>query len=73
MTVLLVVVFLAIVVAVLALSTAVDRGSSQAKILRERLQAVETVTRRGPNNEMAILRDELLSGIPALNKLLARW
>jgi tight adherence protein B len=73
MYVLLVVVFLSIVVAVMAFSGAVDGSNSQARLLRERLQAVETVARRGPNSEMEILRDELLSGIPALNKLLSRW
>jgi tight adherence protein B len=67
------VVFLAIVIAVLALGTAVDKSSSRAHLLRERLRAVDSAARRGSNPDVEVLRDELLSGIPALNKLLARW
>jgi tight adherence protein B len=67
------VVFLAIVIAVLALGTALDKSSSRAHLLRERLRAVDSAARRGSNPDVEVLRDELLSGIPALNKLLARW
>jgi tight adherence protein B len=66
------IVFLSIVIAVLAIGTALDRSSSRARILRERLKAVDSAARRG-SPDVDILRDELLSGIPALNKLLARW
>jgi len=34
---------------------------------------VDSASRRGSSPEVDVLRDELLSGIPALNKLLARW
>src|SRR5262249_18730218 len=67
------IVFLSIVVAIVALGTAMDRSSTRANILRERLQAVDAATRRSSNSEVDLLRDELLSGIPALNKLLSRW
>jgi tight adherence protein B len=70
---LLALVFMSIVIAVLAIGTAMDRGSGRARLLRDRLKAVDTAARRGLNPEIEILRDELLSGIPALNKLLARW
>src|SRR5262245_25384774 len=67
------IVFIAIVIAVLALGSALDKSSSRAYLLRERLRAVDSAARRGSSPEVEILRDELLSGIPALNKLLARW
>lgn len=70
---LLALIFLSILIAVLALGSAMDRSSSRANLLRDRLKAVDTAVRRGPNPEIEILRDELLSGIPALNKLLAHW
>src|SRR5215472_6776958 len=73
MTLLLALVFLSTVVAILALGTALDSRSSRARTLRERLKAIESAERRGSNPEMAVLRDELLSEIPALNKLLGRW
>lgn len=73
MVVLLIVVFLCVVVAVVLIGMAMDSGSGRGRILRERLKAVESVVRRGPSPQLEVLRDELLSGIPALNKLLARW
>jgi tight adherence protein B len=73
MNALLGIVFLAVVIAILAIGLALDRSSSRANILRDRLQAVDSAAKRGTTAEVEILRDELLSGIPALNKLLARW
>jgi len=73
MNALLGIVFLSVVIAVLAIGVALDRSSSPAAILRDRLQAVDTAAKRGATAEVEILRDELLSGIPALNKLLSRW
>jgi tight adherence protein B len=67
------IVFLSIVIAILAMGSALDRSSSKASMLRDRLRAMDSAARRGSNPEVEILRDELLSGIPALNKLLARW
>jgi tight adherence protein B len=67
------VVFVSIMVAIIAIGSAMGRRSSRMETLRERLQAIESAEKRSPNPEIAILRDELLSGIPALNKLLARW
>lgn len=70
---LLAIVFFSIVVAIVALGTALDSRSSRARILRQRLQAVDAAEQRGTSSEAGILRDELLSSIPALNKLLGRW
>jgi tight adherence protein B len=67
------IVFLAVVIAILAIGMGLDRGRGRAAILRERLKAVDIAARRGSTEEVEILRDELLSGIPMLNKVLSRW
>lgn len=72
MVLLLGIVFLSIVIAIVAIGAALDRRSSRANILRERLKAVDNAARRG-SSEVAVLRDELLSDIPALNRVLAHW
>ncbi|HKD78815.1 MAG TPA: hypothetical protein VKH81_03930, partial [Candidatus Angelobacter sp.] len=73
MNALLGIVFLAVVIAVLAIGLGLDRSSSRANILRERLKSIDSAAKRGATAEVEILRDELLSGIPALNRLLSRW
>jgi tight adherence protein B len=73
MIALLAIFFFAVMIAVLAIGAALDRGSSQAQILRDRLKAVEAAARRTPTPELEILRDELLSSIPVLNKMLSNW
>ena len=67
------IVFLAVVIAILAIGMGLDRGRGRAAILRERLKAVDIAARRGSTEEVEILRDELLSGIPMLNRVLSRW
>jgi tight adherence protein B len=62
-----------VIIALLAIGTAMESTTSHAHILRARLKAVETAASRGHNPEVEVLRDELLSEIPAFNKLLARW
>lgn len=73
MLLLLAVVFVSLMVAILAVGLALDRRGDRARILRERLRAVEVSARRHADQDIELLRDELLSEIPALNKLLARW
>lgn len=67
------IVFLAVLIGILAIGIAVDSRSSRARTLRQRLQGVDAAERRGPNPETALLRNELLSEIPALNRVLERW
>jgi tight adherence protein B len=67
------IVFVCIMVAVLALGLALDSRSGRAQVLRDRLRAIDSAALRHEDSEVEILRDELLSEIPALNKLLARW
>jgi tight adherence protein B len=49
-----------------------DGRHSQARMLRERIEAIEQAEARQPSEELAVLRDELLSGIPAFNQFLSR-
>src|ERR1043166_2640547 len=49
-----------------------DKRSEQARLLRDRLAAVQKAAERAPSEELALLRDEMLSEIPALDSLLRR-
>lgn len=64
--------FLVVVAFVYIAFSLMEQRSSRADLLRERLAALEAAQARHPSPELAILRDELLSEIPALNKILAR-
>ena len=47
----------------------VDERRARARVLRERLASVEQASQRNPKEELALLRDEMLSEIPALDNL----
>jgi len=64
--------FLDLVIGIFALLTGFERRNEQARTMRERLDAVDQVARRNPGEQISLLRDELLSGIPALNRMLLR-
>jgi tight adherence protein B len=49
-----------------------DQRSAQARLLRERLATVQEAASRQPSEELALLRDEMLSRIPAIDNLLRR-
>jgi tight adherence protein B len=66
------VVFMLVAAGVFALASLFDERRSQARMLRERLSTVQAAAARQPTEELALLRDELLSEIPALNRLLQR-
>lgn len=66
-------VFIAVALGVFALASGFDERHAQARVLRERLQSVEQAAKRRPSLDLELLRDELLSEIPALNRLLQRW
>jgi len=65
-------IFLAVALGIFALISSFDKGGSQSRVLRQRLEAVANAAERKPSEELTLLRDELLSEIPALNRLLAR-
>ncbi|HXY11167.1 MAG TPA: type II secretion system F family protein [Terriglobales bacterium] len=72
----LIVVVILVFVTVAALTFAVamflDQRSAQARLLRERLASVDRASEREPSPELALLRDEMLSQIPAIDNLLRR-
>jgi len=65
-------VFVAVALAVFVLGSFLDQRSAQARVLRERLASVQRAAEREPSEELGLLRDEMLSQIPALDKLLKR-
>jgi tight adherence protein B len=66
------VVFVLVAAGVFALASLLDERRSHARVLRERLSTVQHAAERQPSEELALLRDELLSEIPALNRMLQR-
>ncbi len=66
-------VFVVVALAAFVLFSLLDERSSKARLLRERLSTVDKAPERDPGEEMALLRDEVLSKIPAFDNLLRRW
>jgi tight adherence protein B len=71
---LMIVILVFVVVALLAfgIGSFLDQRSSQARLLRERLTSVEKAAEPESTSELALLRDEMLSRIPALDSILRR-
>ena len=65
-------VFVAVALIVFVAGMFLDQRSAQARLLRERLASVQKAAEREPSEELALLRDEMLSQIPALDNLLRR-
>ncbi len=65
-------VFVVVAILVFVAVSLLDDRNARARLLRERLATVEKAAERGPTEELALLRDEMLSEIPALDKLLRR-
>ena len=65
-------VFLLVALLVFMLGWTFDQRSAKARLLRERLETVEKAPERKPGEELALVRDEMLSRIPALDHLLRR-
>lgn len=68
----LLVIFTLVLIAVFVFATAFDERNARSRVLRERLDVLERAVRRNPTEELELLRDELLSEIPALNRFLSR-
>ena len=65
-------VFVVVALGVFVVASLLDERSSKARLLRDRLSTVQKVAEREPSQELALLRDEVLSEIPALDNLLRR-
>jgi tight adherence protein B len=66
------VVFVVVALAAFAIASLLDQRSARARLIKERLATVQKVPEREPHEELALLRDEQLSKIPALDTLLRR-
>jgi len=70
MTLTLLVLFIALFVGLLALGAGWFQ-KDEGRVMRERLMALARATQRAPSEELALLREDVLSTIPAFNRLLA--
>jgi tight adherence protein B len=65
-------VFVVVALGVFVIASLLDERSSKARLLRERLSTVDKTPEREAGENLALLRDEMLSKIPALDTLLRR-
>jgi tight adherence protein B len=65
-------VFVVVALGVFVVASLLDQRSAQARLLRERLATVQEAAAHQPSQDLALLRDEMLSKIPALDNLLRR-
>lgn len=65
-------VFVAVAAAAFALIVLIDRRQEHARVIKERLSAERKSPERAAEDELALLRDEKVSNIPALDTLLRR-
>ena len=59
--------FVVVALAAFVAFSLIDERRSKARLLRERLATVEKAAERQPSPELALLRDEMLSEIPAIS------
>jgi tight adherence protein B len=64
--------FVIVAAGIFAAFSLLDQRNARARLLRERLAAVQKAAERQPDEELELLRDEVLSEIPALDNLLRR-
>jgi tight adherence protein B len=65
-------VFVVVALGFFVLASLLDERSARARVIRERLSSVQKAAEREPSEELALLRDQMLSEIPALDTLLRR-
>jgi len=65
-------VFLVVALAAFAVGSLLDERQGRARLIKERLANVQKAPERAPDQELALLRDQQLSQIPALDNLLRR-
>jgi tight adherence protein B len=67
-----VMVFVVVAAGFFVVASLLDERNARARLLRERLTSVQKAAERQPSEELALLRDEMLSEIPALDSILRR-
>jgi hypothetical protein len=65
-------VFLVVALGAFAVGSLFDQRRAQARLIKDRLATVQKAPEREPDEELALLRDEQLSKIPAFDNLLRR-
>lgn len=65
-------VFVVVSLGAFALGSIIDQRRSRARLLSDRLASLEKPAERQPQEELALVRDELLSEIPVIDSLLRR-
>ena len=65
-------VFFLVAMVVFSLASGLDERTARARMLRDRLASLDRAQERKPSEELALLRDELLSEIPLLHSMLSR-
>jgi len=65
-------VFIVVALGAFAAGSLIDQRNARARLIKDRLATVEKAPEPEPNEELALLRDEQLSKIPALDILLRR-
>ena len=65
-------VFIVVAAATFALGSLIDRRNARARLIKERLSNEKKAPERAAEEELALLRDEQLSEIPAIDTLLRR-
>ena len=64
----------AIVVVILLVAIALGGGGQRENVVRRRLEAIEKGARRGhESRDLKLIREELMSDVPTLHRLLLRW
>src|SRR5437660_6084743 len=64
--------FVVVAMGAFAIGSLLDERNARARLMRERLTSVQKAAERQPSEELALLRDEMLSEIPALDEFLRR-
>jgi tight adherence protein B len=72
LAILAILILVVVALGVFVVASLLDQRSAQARLLRERLATVQQAAARAPSEELALLRDEMLSKIPAIDSLLRR-
>ena len=65
-------VFIVVALGAFVAGSLLDQRNARARLMKERLATVQKPAEREPNEELALLRDEMLSQIPALDTFLRR-
>jgi tight adherence protein B len=71
-TLIAVVVFVVVALIAFGIGSIIDQRDARARLIRERLASVEKPAERQPGEDLALVRDEMLSKIPAFDNLLRK-